>query len=108
MADFEDHSGTAASIALEIERKLVALNIDWHDEAAMKKLANEALCYDKDKKFPGLHSSGQGELARMELCGLIALMHTTIAEGAADGQAIHGSDAWKAVARALWAEKSGS
>ena len=106
MADFEDHAGTAASIALEIERKMVALNIDWHDEAAMKRLASDALCYDKDKKFPGLQASQQGELARMELCGLIALMHQTIAEGAEDGLAVHGNEAWKALARALWAEKS--
>ncbi|MDB5815591.1 MAG: hypothetical protein JWN23_2708 [Rhodocyclales bacterium] len=105
MADFEHYVGTASNIALEIERKMATLNIDWHDEAAMRALANEALQYNKDQKFAGLGTAPAGQLARMELCGLIALMNTTIGEGALDGQAIHGSDAWKALARALWAEK---
>ncbi|MDB5799738.1 MAG: hypothetical protein JWL63_677 [Rhodocyclales bacterium] len=105
MADFEDYAGTAASIALEIERKLITLNIDWHDPVALKQLASEALQYDKNRKFPGLEAAAPGQLAHMELCGLIALMHRTIGEGAVDGQSIHGNDAWKALARALWAEK---
>jgi hypothetical protein len=105
MADFEHYAGTAANIALEIERKMAALNIDWHDEAAMKALANDALQYNKDQKFPGLGVAPTGQLAHMELCGLIALMNGTITEGALDGQAIHGSDAWKALAKALWSEK---
>ncbi len=105
MADFEHYSDTANRIALEIERKLVALNIDWHNDAAMMKLAAEALEYDKERKFPGLEKGGADQLAHMELCGLIALMHDTIAEGATDGQDIHGSDVWKALARALWSKK---
>ena len=105
MADFEHYSSTANGIALEIERKLVALNIDWHDDSAMRQLASEALKYDKERKFPGLEKGGADQLAHMELCGLIALMHGTIAEGAIDGQDIHGSEAWKALARALWAVK---
>ena len=105
MADFEHYSDTANRIALEVERKLVALNIDWHDDSAMQQLAAEALEYDKSRKFPGLEKSSAGQLAHMELCGLIALMHDTIAEGAIDGQEVHGSDAWKALARALWTVK---
>lgn len=105
VADFEHYTGTAANISLEIERKLVTLGIDWQDDAALRHLAGEALQYDKSRTFPGLHSAEPGELAHMELCGLIALMFGTITEGANDGQDIHGSDVWKALARALWAEK---
>lgn len=107
MADFEHYSDTASRIALEIERKLVALNIDWHDDSAMQQLASEALEYDKSRKFPGLDKGSADQLAHMELCGLIGLMHDTIAEGAIDGQNIHGSEAWKALARALWTVKDG-
>jgi len=105
MADFEDFGGTAASIALQIERKLIALGIDWHDESALKILANEALQYDKSKSFPGLQDGGENQLAHMELCGLIALMNKTMTEGANDDRQIHGSDVWKALAKALWSEK---
>jgi len=105
VADFENYAGTAASIVLQIERKLVALNIDWHDESALKRLANEALQYDKSRTFPGLENGGAEQLAHMELCGLIALMNKTITEGADSGQDIHGNEIWKALAKALWAEK---
>jgi len=106
MADVEHYVSTAANIALEIERKLATLNIDWHDDLAMRHLANEALQYDKSRRYPGLQHAPSGQLAHMELCGLIVLMNKTITEGALDGQAIHGSDAWKALAKALWAEKT--
>ncbi|HSD37375.1 MAG TPA: hypothetical protein VLC92_07680 [Rhodocyclaceae bacterium] len=105
MADFEDFGATAASIALQIERKLIALGVDWHDESALKQLAADAMQYDSSKTFPGLENGGETQLARMELCGLIGLMNATIAEGANDDQRIHGSDAWKALAKALWSEK---
>jgi hypothetical protein len=105
MADFEDFEGEAASIALEIERKLIALGIDWHDESALKLLANEALQYDCARSFPGLGHGGENQLARMELCGLIGLMNTTMTEGANDNKLLHGSEVWKALAKALWAVK---
>jgi hypothetical protein len=94
MADFENFAGTAADIALRIEQKLVALNIDWHDELALRTLANDALCYDKSRTFPGLDHGGVEKLAHMELCGLIALMNQTITEGENNGQEIHGNDVW--------------
>jgi hypothetical protein len=106
MADFENYAGTAANIALQIERKLVVLNVDWHDEAALRRLAHEALQYDKNQKFPGFEHGGADQLAHMEICGLIALMNKTITEGAIDGQDIHGSEVWKALAKVLWAEKN--
>ena len=105
MADFEDFHTTAADIVLQIERNMVALGIDWHDESALKKLATEALQYDKSKSFPGLQNGGEQQLAHMELCGLIALMNQTMAEGANDDRQVHGSEAWKALAKALWSEK---
>ena len=105
MADFEDFDATAASIGLQIERKLVALGIDWQDESALRTLAAEALQYDNTRSFPGLQKGGQDQLAYMELCGLIALMNKTMAEGADDDRHVHGGDVWKALAKALWLAK---
>lgn len=107
MADFENHAAAAAGITAEIERKLVALSIDWRDGMAMRQLAREALTYDKSQTFPGIGIAPVGQLTRMELCGLIGLMLATMTEGAQKGEELHGSDAWKALARALWEEKEG-
>lgn len=108
MADFEHFSETAANICRQIERKLIALNIDWHDESALRTLAEEALAAGKADRFVGLEQEGSAEiLARIELRGLVALMLRTMEEGAVDGQHIHGDESWKALARALWVAKEG-
>ena len=108
MPDFENYAGTAANIVLRIEQKLVALRIDWQDQSAMRRLAVEALDYDRTRNFPGLDNGGIEQMAHMELCGLIGLMNATITEGANEGQDIHGNDVWKALAKALWAVKESS
>ncbi len=105
MADFEHHSGTASNISLEIERKLIALGLDWQDSAAMRSLAEEALGTETHAGFAGLHRAAPEDLARMQLFGLIGLMLRTMEESAVSGQEIHGGDAWKSLAKALWAVK---
>jgi hypothetical protein len=105
MADFEHYHGTASNIALEIERKLIALGLDWQDSAAMYQLANEALASDSHASFAGLHTASPEDLARIQLFGLIGLMLRTMEEGADSGQEIHGSEVWKSLAKALWAAK---
>ncbi|MEC5385050.1 hypothetical protein VVD49_04905 [Uliginosibacterium sp. H3] len=105
MADFEDHVGASAGISLEIERKLVALGVDWQDESALRQVAGEVLQYDASTTVEGVDKGGDRKLVFMELCGLIGLMNTTLAESATDGQQAHGRDSWKALAKALWAAK---
>lgn len=99
MADFENFEQTAANVVKEIERKLVALGVDWRNEARLRELAREALTF---------HVTTQIALpdpTRHELFGLIGLMLRTMEEGAQAGREIHGNECWKALARALWAEK---
>jgi hypothetical protein len=43
-------------------------------------------------------------MARVDLFGLAALMLKTMAESADQGIESHGGSAWKAFAKALWAE----
>lgn len=106
MAEFENHRDDALQISREIARILIALGIDWKDEAQMRGLAREALNYHKNRKNPLAHfSSAESDRIKLELFGLIGLMLRTMEEGADLGVHIHGSDVWKALAKALWEEK---
>ena len=48
MAGFENYERDTREIELEIERRGVALGMDWHDEKQVRALAKEALDYSGD------------------------------------------------------------
>jgi hypothetical protein len=103
MADFELHTEQAR----EIERKGIALGIDWSDELQLRELAHEAMQHFEEH----LHRASstphdRKQMAKIELFGLAALMLKTMTESATRGFETHGGDVWKAFARALWAEKA--
>lgn len=105
MAGFEKYARDAAEIEAEIVRKGIALGIDWSDEGALRLLAREALAF----KPAAAHLSASAgldyqQLARIELFGLAGVMLKTMTESAGQGLETHGGPAWKAFARALWAE----
>ncbi|WP_018604828.1 hypothetical protein [Uliginosibacterium gangwonense] len=102
MAQFEDQQGDALQIAHEIGRMLIALRIDWNDAKEMRAIAREALAYHTHGK-----PSAPLPRTKLELFGLIGLMLKTMEEGAEFHRLIHGNDVWKAMARALWEEKTG-
>lgn len=102
MSGFENFSRQAQEIEREIIRKGIALGIDWDDALTIQLLARDALAckpaeLDCDHDSPPDH-------ARYELFGLIHLMLQVMAESAGQGIETHGGPAWKALARALWAE----
>jgi len=106
MAQFEDQQSNAAKISHEIARVLVGLGVDWNDTVAIRALAREAL----EVRAASVHHQGKGnEIShlKLELFGLIGLMLKTMEEAAGFGEHVHGGDVWKAMARALWEEKSG-
>lgn len=109
MAGFENYDQDTKDIELEIERKGIALGIDWKDEAQVRTLARDALDFahanERDKEIDANHVDFT-KLARIELFGLAALMLRTMEESAIYGFESHGGDAWKAFARALWAEQN--
>lgn len=102
MAQFEDQQGDAQQISREVARMLIALGIDWNDSAAMRDIAHQALAFRVER---GGESAEPLPRAKLELFGLIGLMLKTMEEGAQFGGHIHGSEVWKAMARALWDEK---
>lgn len=102
MAQFENQQGDATQISHEIARMLIALRIDWNDAKEMRAIAREALDFHTQGK-----PSSSLPRSKLELFGLIGLMLKTMEEGAEYRRLIHGSDVWKAMARALWEEKTG-
>ena len=105
MAGFENYAQDTRDIELEIERRGVALGIDWHNEEQVRALAREALTYPASEITMLADKPDYTKLAKLELFGLAGLMLRTMQESAETGVESHGGDAWKAFARALWAER---
>ena len=105
MAGFEDYERNVREIELEIERKGIALGIDWNDEPQVRALAREALAYHS---APGTLAHGAPDdfalKARIDLFGLASLMLQTMEESATLGMESHGGAVWKSFWRALWEE----
>ena len=102
MSGFENYSREAQQLEHEIERKGVVLGIDWDDAAQVRELAREAL--DCKLGADNCEPDDPDDRARLELFGLAQLMLTVMKESAQDDIHTHGGPAWKALARALWAE----
>ncbi|KAF0167160.1 MAG: hypothetical protein FD157_322 [Rhodocyclaceae bacterium] len=102
MSAFNDYSRKARQLEREIERKGVILGIDWDDAVQVRELARQAL----DCKLGEGNCEPKDALARsrIELFGLAQLMLTVMKNSANDNILTHGGTAWKAFARALWAE----
>jgi hypothetical protein len=102
MSGFENYPREAQQIEHEIETKGVILGIDWNNTVQVRELARQAL----DCKPAETDSVPDEPLerARLELFGLAQLMLTVMKESAEQDLDTHGGPAWKAFARALWAE----
>lgn len=99
--DLSYYDKEAGELALEIERKMVILSIDWHDPTRLRELARKIL----NQKDAAQAVAEQGSQAWVELVGLVNLMNILMAESAAKDVEVHGNEAWKALARALWLER---
>ncbi|GAB1394576.1 hypothetical protein MASR1M60_27400 [Rhodocyclaceae bacterium] len=102
MSGFENFSREAAEIEREIVRKGIALGIDWQDAAAVRTLAHAAFAHKETATVAPGDATG---LAQQELFGLIHLMLQVMTESAENDIRTHGGPVWKALARALWAER---
>ncbi len=101
MAGFENYSQEIR----EIERKGIALGINWGDDAQVRSLAREALEHATgDVKISAAGPVDPRLMAKLDLFGLAGIMLRTMEESATVGIESHGGTAWKSFARALWAE----
>ena len=106
MSELENQKGEALLISTEVARMLVALGVDWMNESEMRAIAREALAYHGSESTHHVAAEDIEARAKHKLFGLTALMLRTMEEGAELGEHVHGSEIWKALAKALWAEKS--
>ena len=105
MAGFENYGEEVREIEQEIERKGIVLGIDWNDQVQVRALAREALDHATDEMHvPAAGPVDYKLMAKLDLFGLAAIMLKTMEESATVGVESHGGTAWKAFARALWAE----
>ena len=102
MSGFENYTREALALEHEIETKGVILGIDWNDDAQVRALACQAF----DCRLGAIDCDPDEPLdrARLELFGLAQLMLKVMKESAEENFHTHGGKAWKAFARALWAE----
>lgn len=105
MAGFENYLQDTQDIEREIERRGVALGIDWNNVEQVRALAREAIEHvPSDMQRAMTRPIDYQQLAKIELFGLAALMLRTMQESASIGFESHGGVIWKTFARALWAE----
>lgn len=105
MAGFENYLQDTQDIEREIERRGVALGIDWTNTEQVRALAREAIEHNsEDVQRATVRPIDYQLLAKVELFGLAALMLRTMQESASIGFESHGGVIWKTFARALWAE----
>lgn len=107
MAGFEDYQLSARAIEQELVRKGIALGLDWTDEVAVRALAREAMRHlARDLDLVRRSRVDRATRIKVDLFGLAGLMLKTMEESAGEGIESHGGLAWKAFARALWAERT--
>ena len=105
MAGYENYGESTKEIEQEIERMGIVLGIDWTDEHQVRTLAREAVNHLQDDLKVAAENPGDFRLrAKIDLFGLAGIMLKTMTESAENGLQSHGGDAWKAFAKALWAE----
>ena len=105
MSGFENYARNVAEIESEIVRKGIVLGIDWSDVGEVRALAREALDHLGDAvRMAAAHPDDHQLMAKVDLFGLAGIMLKTMEESASVGIESHGGPAWKAFAKALWAE----
>lgn len=103
MSDFEHLTQDMRDINTRIVQLCIALNIDFEDEAAMLRLAAEAVDTLHVQAVVKAARKGdhQAQL-KAELFGMIELMLVSMTKMADAGMFAHGDQNWKTIGRALW------
>lgn len=105
MAGLEFFSEEMHALEQQIVRMGIALGIDWTDEVQVRELAREALGSNVEDIRSAARHDDYRLMAKAELFSVAALVLKVMEKSAEqEGVMMHGGTAWKAFARALWAE----
>lgn len=103
MSQIENHWAEVANIELELQRYMIALGLDWHDEVAMTQLATECKAFGPDNAQAAYASHDQSLITKAQFFGLVSMMIRTMENAAVDGRDVHGGEVWKAFGKHLYA-----
>lgn len=103
MSQIENHWSEVSHIETELMRKLVALGLDWHNEAAMAQLASECKAFGPADAQAAYTSHDRERITRAEFFALASLMMATMEDAAQEGRDVHGGEVWKAFGKHLYA-----
>jgi hypothetical protein len=102
MSQTENHWDEIVQIETELMRHMIALGIDWHDEAAMARLASECKTFGPANATAAYTSNDRQQITRAELFGLVSIMIRTMESAALDKRDVHGGEVWKALGKHLY------
>jgi hypothetical protein len=102
MSQIENHWDEVSQIEIQIMRYMMALGIDWHDEAAMTQLASECKNFGPVNAQAAYASNEQKLITKAELFGLVSVMMQTMENAARENRDVHGGEVWKAFGKHLY------
>jgi len=102
MSQIENHWDEVGQIEIEMMRHMLALGIDWKDDAAMKQLADECKNFGPAQVKAAYASHDRTQTTRAELFALASVMLRTMASAATDNRDVHGGEVWKAFGKHLY------
>lgn len=102
MSQTENHWTEVGRIETEILRHMIALGIDWHDDAAMTQLATECKAFVPANANAAYASKDQNLITKAQLFGLVSTMIQTMENAALDNRDVHAGEVWKAFGKHLY------
>jgi hypothetical protein len=102
MSQIENHRVETSHIETELMRKMLALGLDWHDDATMMKLASECKAFGPAQAQAAFASSNMEAKIKADIFVLASLMMKTMGSAANEGREVHGGEVWKAFGKHLY------
>lgn len=99
MSQTENHWDEVSQIEIELKRHMIALGLNWHDEAAMIQLASECKAFGPANAQAAYASKEQRLITKAELFGLVSVMMQTMESAARERREVHGGEVWKALGK---------
>lgn len=102
MSQIENHRNEVSQIETELMREMIALGLDWHDDAAMRKLALECKAFGPADADAAYASNDSKRITRAKLFALVSLMLRTMESAALENRDVHGGEVWKSFGKHLY------
>lgn len=102
MSQIENHWAEVSRIETELQRKMIALGVDWHNETAMTLLAMECKSFGPEDAKAARASHEPKRILKAEIFALASLMLQIMGDAALQERDVHGGEVWKAFGKHLY------